>query len=165
MIPQYGKLFGKYADLAATEALNDAMYAIISGCMEDEFQQAVYANPKMSLDEMNRIYLKICQDYGFEMLYGYTGVEWASIPHTFQSPMYYISYATSMIPALELWKLSTENYTQAKNVYISIMMRDNDIPFRRVLTKNGLKDIFIESTIEEIADAISKHLSLSSGRY
>ena len=164
MIPKFGTLYGRYADLAVKEALNDAMYAIISGCMEDEFQQAVYETPNMDLDEMNQIYLKICKDYGFEMLYGYTGVEWAAIPHSFQSPMYYISYATSMIPALEIWKLSTEDYEFAKSVYFSVLLRDNDLPFRRVLSKNGLKDIFIESTIKEIADALSDHLSLNASR-
>ncbi len=158
MIPEYKNLFGKYASIAEREVLNDAMYAIISGCMEDEFQQAVYKNPEMSLEEMNEIYLQICEDYGFELLYGYTGVEWAAIPHTFQSPLYYISYAASMIPALEIWELSTRDYQRAKEVYFSIMMRDNNLTFRQILSQNGLKDIFVETTIKKLAETLKEHM-------
>ncbi len=158
MIPEYKNLFGRFSPIAEREILNDAMYAIISGCMEDEFQQAVYKKPEMTLEEMNEVYLQICVDYGFEPLYGYTGVEWAAIPHTFQSPLYYISYASSMIPALEIWELSTRDYQRAKEVYFSIMMRDNNLAFRQVLSRNGLKDIFVETTIQELAETLKKYM-------
>ena len=42
----------------------DAMYSLLSGCMEDEFQQEIYENPNMSLDEMNALYRKLAEEYG-----------------------------------------------------------------------------------------------------
>jgi oligoendopeptidase F len=55
----------------------------------------------MTLSEMNASYHELAVEYGLDEEYGYTGTEWVLISHTFQTPLYYISYAVSMVPALE----------------------------------------------------------------
>ena len=106
LFQDYEAFYGDLADQARTAALIDAMYAILSGCMEDEFQQDVYENPNMTLDQMNDLYASLAEEYGLQQVYGYQGTEWVLISHTFQTPMYYISYAVSMVPALELFDLA-----------------------------------------------------------
>mgnify|MGYP000223011106 CR=1 FL=1 len=65
--------------------------SVLQGCAEDEFQQAVFEDPDMPLDEMNLLHAQIYQDYmGYPLVY-----EWVDIHHHFETPFYYVSYATS----------------------------------------------------------------------
>lgn len=152
MTPYYPELYGaEYADAAVDSLLLDSMYAIISGCMEDEFQQLVYSDPDLTLADMNALYLRLAGEYGLSDLYGYTGTEWTLITHTFQTPLYYISYATSMIPALELWQLSLSDTAHARTAYLKIVDRAPYAAFRDTLAENGLPDVFDKSTCAAIA--------------
>ncbi len=159
MTPYYGDLYGEeYASSAQFSLLLDCMYALITGCLEDEFQQAVYSKPDMPLADMNALYLRLTQEYGLADIYGYTGTEWALVPHTFQTPMYYISYAVSMVPALELWRLSLEDLTAGRTAYLNILDRAPYATFRDVLNQNNLPDVFDESTIKDIADLLNQQI-------
>ncbi len=154
LFDDYEGFYGDLADQARTSALIDAMYSLLSGCMEDEFQQDVYENPDMTLAEMNQLYAKLADEYGLEQVYGYQGTEWVLISHTFQTPMYYISYAASMVPALELFDLSRSDPAAAKNAYFNILLRESYISLSDILEKNGLAPVFSENTIAQIADVL-----------
>ena len=159
MTPYFPSFYGELAPYAERELLIDGMYALIAGCMEDEFQQLVYASPDMTLDEINALYLRLAGEYGFTALYGYSGMEWAMITHTFQSPMYYISYAASMVPALQLWELSQTDVTAARTAYFRILDREPYAAFRDVLAQNGLPDVFDEKTIADIGKLIDERVN------
>ena len=64
--------------------------------MYDEFLAEVYSDPTLSLAEINARFKDISEAYGY---YYPEGQEeswfWARVPHNFQSPFYYISYAVS----------------------------------------------------------------------
>ena len=156
--------FGRNVELATASLLIDAMYAVISGCMEDEFQRLVYASPGMTREEINGAYRRIANEYGLGSLYGYTGTEWAQIEHTFQVPFYYISYATGMIASLELWEESRTDPGSAKARYLSILNRPGYSRFRGIIEGAGLKDPLTEEAVRGIADSISARLSLSGKR-
>ena len=157
MTAYFDRLYGsdEAAEAALASRLSDALYSVLSGCMEDEFQQAVYADPDMTLEEMNALYYKLAQEYGFADLYGYTGCEWTMIPHTFQTPMYYISYATSMIASLELWDLAQTDADAARNAYLTILQRGPYTDFRETLVAAGLADPLSADTIADIAQVLS----------
>lgn len=157
MMRYFDRFYGDYAQDAKTQVLLNAMYSLISGCMEDEFQQDIYENPNMSLDEMNALYRKLAEEYGLEDVYGYQGTEWVLITHTFQTPLYYISYATSMVPALELYELSISDETAAKNTYFNILMRDPYSKLKETLEENGLSSIFSNATIKQIAAIVDQN--------
>lgn len=152
------RFFGANVNAATSELLSDAMYAVLSGCMEDEFQQEIYQNPGMTLEELNDLYRRIAEEYGFVELYGFTGTEWVQIPHTFQSPMYYISYATSMILSLELWKTSLTDFDAARDAYLSILNRPAYSELRRTATENGMGDPLSAESVRGIAEALSDRL-------
>jgi oligoendopeptidase F len=158
MFDQYENFYGKLADEARSAMLVDAMFSLISGCMEDEFQQDVYETPGMTLDQINALYKKLAVEYGLDEVYGYLGTEWVQIPHTFQMPFYYISYAVSMLPALELLKLAHSDKDAAQTAYFSIMMRPPYAKLGDVLSQNGLADVFSEDTIASIADILNAYL-------
>jgi len=151
----YERYYGDLAGEARTSQLIDAMYSLLSGCMEDEFQQDVYENPDMTLAEMNELYARLAEEYGLQQVYGYQGTEWVLISHTFQTPMYYISYAASMVPALELFELAQSDLEGAKNAYFRIIMRESYESLGDVLAQNGLAPVFAEDTIARIAQILS----------
>lgn len=157
MLPYFEAFYGEFAQEAKTDVLLDAMYALLSGCMEDEFQQEVYKNPTMTLNEMNTLYKRLAVEYGLDDVYGYTGTEWVLISHTFQMPLYYISYAVSIVPALELFELAQSDETAAKNAYFNIMMRDPYATFKEVLEQIGLSSVFSNETIKRVAAIVDQN--------
>ncbi len=158
MFDDYDSFYGDLANNARTSALLDAMYSLLSGCMEDEFQQAVYANPNMTLEEMNALYLKLAKEYMLEDVYEYQGTEWVLISHTFQTPLYYISYAVSMVPALELFDLAQSDPAAAKAAYFDILMREQYADLDETLTKNGLDPVFSDTTIKRISLILKQYI-------
>ncbi len=154
----YDSFYGKYADDARTSVLFDAMYSLLSGCMEDEFQQEIYNHPDMNLDEINELYLKLAQEYGLEQVYGYRGTEWVLISHTFQTPFYYVSYAASMVPALELFDIARSDPVAAKTIYFNILMREQYANLGDVLSKSGLDPVFSDQTIAHIAQILKQYI-------
>ena len=154
MLHYYDQLFGESGSSLRTDKLNDMMYSIISGFMEDEFQQEIYSHPDMTLEDLNALYLQLSEEYGFTTLYGFTGLEWVMIPHTFQSPMYYISYGVSAIAALEIWALSEKDFSQAKDIYLKVQQRPSYSPLRTVAQDNGLSDPVSARTLRSLASSL-----------
>lgn len=108
MTDRYASLFGRYKTAAKLCWLNNALYALLSGCMEDEFQQLAYAMEQPTLEELDALYHRLVQEYGFDLLFGYEGQEWTKIHHTLEYPFYYISYSTSMMAALRLYAMGNK---------------------------------------------------------
>lgn len=158
MTAYYEELFGDAATAVRSSRLADGLYSVITGCMEDEFQQEVYANPDMSLEEMNALYARLGSEYKIGDLYGYTGREWVAIPHTFQSPLYYISYAVSMLPALELFVLADEDFEAASAAYHAILMRPEYSALRTITEENGLRDPIEPGSIERLSEELKRIL-------
>ncbi len=126
--------------------------SIIGGCLYDEWQEQVYEDPDMSVAQMESLYLSLCDSYGLEPLYSY---EWTQVPHNFEEPMYYISYAVSAVAALDIWVQSLTDRPGAVDRYMRTTAYNDDKGFREALYELGYNDIFTESTICMIANAIA----------
>lgn len=132
--------------------------------MYDEFQTAVYADPDMTLQEVNRLFKSISEEYG--CVYDEGEEEscfWVEIPHTFQSPMYYISYAASALSALDLWLISLEDRDKAVDIYLELAAMGMSRPYRETVETVGLEDIFRERTMRRLADGIQDRLAEETG--
>ena len=69
----------------------------------------------------------------------------------FESPAYYISYATSMMGALYIDKMAQTNYDAAKEAYRKLIYNvDRDYNITDLYTKCGLGDPFDEETFNYI---------------
>lgn len=153
----YDKIYGENADTIEKIQFIDMLGSVIDGCIYDEFQVEVYKNPDMSLKEMNQLMRTIEDSYNYpyydnsDESYG-----WVDVSHTFQSPLYYISYATSALGAFDIWKLSLEDRDQAIETYLSLAKADGNVEFRKGLEENGLQDIFSEEYIKELASALEE---------
>ena len=110
----------------------------------------------MTLEEMHALYGRLMKEYGISELYLVPEEYWVCVPHTFQSPMYYISYATSALPALEMWELSLEDYDAARDTYWQLIERSPMASFREELASLGLSDPFDSDLVERICIAIEE---------
>lgn len=143
--------------------LSNMVTSVLDGCMYDEFQEAVYDNPDRSLEEVNRLFKDISEEYGYFYDEEEESDFWVEIPHTFQSPMYYISYATSALSALDLWLLSLEDRDRAVDIYLDLAAMGMSRPYRETVEAVGLRDIFQGRTMRQLAEGIQDRLEEETG--
>lgn len=155
----YHDIFGYNERPMQAEALQTMLSAIVEGCLMDEWQENVYKNPSMSVEEMEAMFQKLSAEYGMSTEYGIKAISrmsWAFIPHNFESPMYYISYAVSAAAALDIWVQSCTDRDGAVDRYMKFTADTAPGKFREALAKHGFGDIFSEDTIKGIAEKIDR---------
>lgn len=134
----YGDIYESGADIARFIALGDMFGAVIEGCLYDEFQRRVYAQPDMTLDEVNELYGVLCREYG--MPQDISAYSWQNIPHTFSSPFYYISYAVSSLAAIQIWDIAQTDWDAAADTYMDVLHRGAyEDGYMTVLSACGLR--------------------------
>ena len=135
----YGEIFGDRADEARIWCIDGLMNSIVTGCIFDEFQRALYENPDTDPAHVSDVYRDICESYGMEM--NYLGAEhwWAEVSHNFESPFYYISYAVSALASLQIWSLSQTDYDRAMEFYDRVVrLGGYDYRYFELMDETGL---------------------------
>lgn len=152
MFPYYNEIYGaQYAETFQAAMLSNLLDTILMGCCEDEFQQRVFENPDMTINEMNLIHGQLYQQYmGYPIYY-----EWVDIHHHFETPFYYISYATSAASAFEIWELSQTDRAAALNAYRSITQNTVNSGYREPLKRAGLSDPFTSDMVADLAKTVN----------
>ena len=138
--------------------LSDTLLTIIQGCLFDEFQQIVYRENRSS--DYNKLFVELAKSYRFdevadpEILPNY----WALVHHNFVMPMYYISYAVSALPALEIFFISQDDRDEAIDAYLSIVDETGYREYLDVLDDADLHSPFKDNTYQLLSDKIHKYL-------
>ena len=147
------KLFPKKGDSARMMVLYNMVSSVIDGCLFDEFQNQVYAaDHALSVSELNQIFSQLASEYGYTDEYAVTlGYSWVDVSHTFQSPMYYISYATSALSSLDLLSISLDDRQNAIDCYMELTTYGLDTPYRELLLETPLRDVFETGSVATIA--------------
>ena len=140
MTEEYDAIFGRYATAARLCFFMNALYAILSGFMEDEFQQSAYAMEAPTVEKLNQLYGRLSKEYGFDKLFGYGGMEWTDISHTFRFPFYYVSYGIGMLGAMSMAR-------QGRRIYRRLLHRSGTEPFAKII---GV-DVLSEESIRDLA--------------
>ncbi len=143
--------------------LSGMLDSVVSGCLYDEFEQAVYSRPDLTVAELHALERKLLVEYGLDELYG-SEPGWVYITHLFDRPCYYISYATSALPALELWLLSLHDREKAVDAYLKVSAARTDAWFFDVLYDNGLGDPTDGTDVARLASALARELNPLLGR-
>ena len=150
MFESYPEIYGEDAEMMMLYTQLNLLYSVLSGCVEDLFQQRVFEDPDMSLEEMNQLHGELYEQYlGYPVYY-----EWVDIHHHFETPFYYISYATSAISALELWSVSVEDRARAMEIYDQLTQYTLNVSYLEALEESGLSDPFTSDAVERIGAAI-----------
>ena len=138
-----GDMMGDGAEAYAYETVTDMLYAAISSCMLHEFEEAVYQNPDMSLDDMNRKFKEIQDSYGYMYFQSYDDMcyEWVDINSLYETPLCYIGNASAALSALDLWTVASVDQDGAADTYMGILKEGTVRPYRVTMSQWGLRDM------------------------
>jgi len=152
----YGEMLGEeYEETAEQYTLYQRISSVIEGCLYDEFQREVYSMDNPTLSDINLCFAEVASRYYPE--YYEAGVEenwWMMVPHNFESPLYYISYAVSVVPALEIWEIAQTDFDGAKETYMKVVRAGESDGYKETLKEIGLATPFEAGTVKKIAGMI-----------
>ncbi len=156
-LPYFGKYYkpDTYTGIVKYQMIN-ALSSLIQGCLYDEFQQYVFSHDLKTVEELNEAYCEISRSYGMGDDYYSVDLDyvWVDVLHNFEVPMYYISYATSIVPALQIMEISLTDRQKAIDIYNGIVASDPELSFSEVVEQAGLGNPFETQTIVNVVNAI-----------
>lgn len=136
----YEDIYGEDADLARIRFLDSALYTVFSGCLFDEFQRVVYADPSLTPEQISQTFVTIARSYGLRSFGKEFSHYWMQVNHNFESPFYYISYAVSMLASLQIYEMAENDWAAAADFYNDLVSLDAfDYTYCELLDKVGLE--------------------------
>ena len=134
----------------ANDLFLGVLNSVLSGCMYDEFQREVYEDPDMTLEEINDLAEVLAYEYGLDGT-GCEAFDWVDVSHTFDMPCYYISYATSALSALDIWRQSLEDWDGAVDRYMQVTAVDSSMGYLETVKQCGLMDFTDQRAVRQLA--------------
>lgn len=158
-MPYYNEIFKneEYAKAARIYTMESMLNAILEGCLFDEFLQAVYQNPNMTVAEVNALYSKLAKEYGLEV----DERSWCDISHNFESPFYYISYSVSAVAALQIWAKSLDKEGADLTAYLALLKAGKGNTFIKSLNAIALASPLDKRSLEKVMEAVKQYLHLN----
>lgn len=140
----------------ADYGIQRVLFALVSACMVDEFEQFAFASENLSYAQLNQKFQSLLEKYQIE---GWDQTTWTQIPHIFESPGYYISYAISSITAMELWEKYEANPSEGISSYLEAVEHCQE-GYAPLLSNAGLNNPF---TSPEMIRRVRKVIERSFG--
>lgn len=136
----YEDIYGEDANLARIRFLDSALYTVFSGCLFDEFQRVVYADPSLTPEQISQTFVTIARSYGLRSFGKEFSHYWMQVNHNFESPFYYISYAVSMLASLQIYEMAENDWAAAADFYNDLVsLGAYDYTYCELLEKVGLE--------------------------
>lgn len=160
----FDEFFGKQSEAIKKEHLSIVLNTIIDACLYDEFQEIVYKNPYMSLNDINKLFFDLEEEYGVsnKILKDKNAPFWVLVSHNFQVPFYYLSYGLASDVSLQIWELSQDDYRKAVDVYMNFLNQNTDAGFKDVVEKVNLQSPFEIGNLEEISSALYDYFGIEN---
>lgn len=133
--------------------LSDAMQTMISQSFYAKFEAMAYS---LSFDQINEqrlndIILELAPKFGFNTNY-VNSLSDIIIPHIMTYPFYVQSYATAIVPALEMYFIEAENTGEGLSIYKALIDRTESTDgFLDNLTRVGLTSPFEKGYLNELS--------------
>lgn len=162
-LPYYEIFYGEDAGTARKYDVYTMVAGILTAAMNDEFQEKIYENPQMSVQELNELYKELAMEYGLVVESPYFDIEsfsmgWFTTNQYFDTPFYAIDYALSGCVAMEFLQMGLEDYTKALETYLSLVQQNSDYDFMTVLEETGLSSPFETEQMEALAQTMEDFL-------
>ncbi|MBX7046772.1 MAG: M3 family oligoendopeptidase [Ignavibacteria bacterium] len=139
--------------------IDDSLRAILINCIRDEFQEKVYLNPGLTIEERIEVWKELQQEYkigsagqGSEFLD--SGCSWHMNGHIFGNPFYSLEYALAQIVAYRFLFLKKENHEAAMKKYIDFCKLGGRYTFSESLKIAGLENPFEEETVRTVTEKV-----------
>lgn len=162
-LPYYEIFYGEDAGTARKYDVYTMVAGILTAAMNDEFQEEIYENPQMTVQELNELYKELAMEYGLVVESPYFDMEsfsmgWFTTNQYFDTPFYAIDYALSGCVAMEFLQMGLEDYTKALETYLSLVQQNSDYDFMTVLEETGLSSPFETEQMEALAQTMEDFL-------
>ncbi|MCC0695688.1 peptidase M3 [Clostridioides sp. ES-S-0048-02] len=160
----FDEFFGKQSEAIKKEHLSIVLNTIIDACLYDEFQEIIYKNPYMNLNDINKLFFDLEEEYGVsnKILKDKNAPFWILVSHNFQVPFYYLSYGLASDVSLQIWELSQGDYRKAVDVYMDFLNQNTDAGFKDVVEKVNLQSPFESGNLEEISSALYDYFGIEN---
>ncbi len=154
-LPVYKEIFGdKIGDMIQKDRLVLAMYYLIQASIFSEFEIKAFEGDYGSAEELCDLFAGITAEYGMEDFF--PPEIWTEVRHFFDTPHYYVSYGTSLVPALQIYSAFTEDSYEGIWLYNYVTeFGDDDVWFLELLDCSGLGSPFEESVFIDLAQMFS----------
>lgn len=158
-LPYYEAFYGEDADVARRYDVFTIVSGILTAALNDEFQEQIYQQPQMTVDQLNELYLELALEYGLVVESPYSDLEtfskgWFTTNQYFDTPFYAIDYSLSGCVALEFLQGSMEDSQGALDTYLQLVRQDAGYDFLTVLEKTGLQSPFSEEQLVELSELL-----------
>ena len=145
--------------------LEDAVMFIPYGCMVDEFQHEVYANPDMTPAERKAVWSRLEKEYKPHLDYtGNAFLEeggyWQRQHHIYSLPFYYIDYCIAQSCALQYKTRMDEDYKEAWTSYLKLCRLSASDFFTNMVKEVGLKNPLEDGCLEDVVKKMEAKLGL-----
>ncbi|WP_418972683.1 M3 family oligoendopeptidase [Allofournierella sp.] len=161
--PWHKLFFGGSERTAAKYALSHAQEALTFlpyGCMVDEFQHIVYAQPHLTPEERNRTWLELEHKYrpwnDFDGLpfYG-RGAGWQRQLHIYEYPFYYIDYCLAQMAALQFFAAHLADPADAWRRYLALVKKGGTDTYAGLVRAAGFAVPFEAGAIAPVARQVA----------
>ena len=151
----YGENFDdEYFKYLAGCALYDNLIQITLSTCCDAFEQYVYAHPELTSEDYDRVFIEQAQAIGaYEFLDDMMSIQPEDYWHyaVVDSSMYYLSYAVSNVPSIELLVIAEEEgFDRAAEIYRSLLDIEQDAGFEETLEAAGIDSPFKEEVYKRL---------------
>ncbi len=159
VLPYYEVFYGEDADVARRYDVFTIVSGILTAALNDEFQEQIYRQPQMTVDQLNELYLELALEYGLVVESPYSDLQtfskgWFTTNQYFDTPFYAIDYSLSGCVALEFLQRSMEDSQGALDTYLMLVRQDAGYDFLTALEKTGLQSPFSEEQLVELSELL-----------
>ena len=129
----------------------------ICNCLAvNEFEMYVYTHDDYQAGDLDGVMIDIMKDMGIYDLFVELYADPVSYWHyvVVDNPGYYISYAMSLLPSIDLYCMSLEDYNKATAAYLNICTVGEYDTFLGTLERAGISSPFEEKAYSDLIDAI-----------
>ncbi len=129
----------------------------------DKFQHWLYLNPKHTIEEREKEWVKISKEIGNDVvdwkdLEHYLKISWQSQLHIFEVPFYYIEYGIAQLGAIAIWKNYKQKPEEALIKYENALKLGNTKSIPEIYEAAGIKFDFSKKYIKELAMFLKEQL-------
>ncbi len=158
-LPYYEAFYGEDADVARRYDVFTIVSGILTAALNDEFQEQIYQQPQMTVEQLNELYLELALEYGLVVESPYSDLQtfskgWFTTNQYFDTPFYAIDYSLSGCVAMEFLQRSMEDSQGALDTYLVLVRQDAGYDFLTVLEKTGLQSPFSEEQLVELSELL-----------
>lgn len=130
----------------SAEFLYGAMSTIVTGILYTEIELYAYETEAqtgtLTVDMLRTEFESLLNSAGLSFGTGCDGLVWTEVPHLFSSPMYYVSYVTANMDAVDIFVEAATDHDRAEDRYLALVGQKDVDGYVEAVEKAGLVNAF-----------------------